>query len=294
MSFSDIKGQETAVRCLKGAIKNGRVAHAYIFAGPRNSGRLLLAKNFAKALNCSDAENLPCDVCNSCMKTDKDIHPDVKSVAASGRGGDIVIDEIRKIESEIILKPYEGRYKVFIIKDAHLMNAAAANSFLKTLEEPPANSVLILITERPSDLAPTIASRCQIIRFKPAGADAVIPDERDNILRKFTDDKFIENFNSGDRDSIVSDLSVLAGWYRDMLVYGATEDTSLVRNFDRIDDIRREEKAARPGELLAMFENVLKAREAIKNNVNPKLALSALSIGNPSPLKAGLGINSHL
>ncbi len=276
MSFNDVRGQETAVRCLRSAIKNGRVAHAYIFAGPRNSGRLLLAKNFAKALNCVEPENFPCDVCNSCMKTDKDIHPDVKSVASSSRGGEIVIGEIRKIESEIILKPYEGRYKVFIIKDAHLMNAAAANSFLKTLEEPPANSVLILITERPSDLALTVASRCQIIRFRPAGADAVIPEQRDNILRNFTDDKFIENFNSGDREDIAADLSILAGWYRDILVYKVTEDTSLVKNFDRIDDIRREEKAARPGELLVRFENILKAREAIKNNVNPKLALSAL------------------
>lgn len=276
MSFSDVCGQEIAVRCLKSAIKNGRVAHAYIFAGPRNSGKLLLAKNFAKALNCIDPENLPCDACNSCMKIDKDIHPDVKSTAPGGKGGDIVIDEIRKIGSEIILKPYESRYKVFIIKDAHLMNAAAANSFLKTLEEPPANSVLILITESPGGLVPTIASRCQIIRFKPAGADDVIPDERDNILKKFTDDKFIENFNLGNRDSIVGDLSILAGWYRDILVYGSTGDMSLVKNFDRIDDIRREEKTVRQGELLLRFENVLKALEAIKNNVNPKLALSAL------------------
>ncbi|MDP3790277.1 MAG: DNA polymerase III subunit [Candidatus Omnitrophota bacterium] len=276
MSFNDIKGQETAVRCLRSAIKNGRVAHAYIFAGPRASGRSLLAKNFAKALNCSDPENFPCDTCNSCMKIDKDIYPDVKSVAAHGRGGDIVIEEIRNIESGIILKPYEGRYKVFIIKDAHLMNAAAANSFLKTLEEPPVNSVLILITERPSDLVPTIASRCQIIRFRPAGADTIMRDERDNVLRKFEDDKFIENFNPGDRESIVGDLSVLAGWYRDILVYSVTEDAGLVKNSDKIDDIRREGKLARPGELLTIFGNVVRAQEAIKSNVNPKLALSAL------------------
>lgn len=311
MSFREIKGQEEAVRCLKSAIKNNRIAHAYIFAGPRNSGRSLLAKNFAKALNCADPEDFPCDACASCVKIDKSVHPDVKLLTYGGKGGDIIIDEIRKLEREIIFKPYEGRYKVFIIEDAHRMNAAAANSFLKTLEEPPLNSVLILITEKPSDLVPTIASRCQIIRVKPLSAEDLarvlaseygigrekaeslaricegrigkaitygdeILTRRDRALERFSDDKLIENFNAGDREGLIYDLSLLAGWYRDILVYKATQDRNLVINFDRVDDIKREEKLSRADELLAMFENVLKAKDEIQNNINPKLALSAI------------------
>lgn len=283
MSFNDIKGQDAAVRYIKSAIKNNRIAHAYIFAGPRNSSRSVLAKNFAKALNCADPENFPCDKCAACAKIDKGIHPDVKSLTYGGKGGDIIIEQIRGIENEIILKPYEGRYKVFIIEDAQLMNTAAANSFLKTLEEPPANSVVVLITERPGDLPPTIASRCQIIRVKPLSAEdtaktftAEYGANRDKVLKKFCDGKFIENFNSDDREHLPGDLLLLAGWYRDILVYKMTQDKTLVVNSDRFDDIKKEEKLSGVNELLTALENVLKAKNQIENNVNPKLALSAI------------------
>ena len=276
MSFNDAKGQEIASRCLKSAIKNNKIAHAYIFAGPPDSGRLLLAKNFAKALNCADPENFPCDRCASCVKIDKNLHPDVKSLTYGGRGGDIIIEQIRGLISDIILKPYEGRYKVFIIEDAHLLNAAAANSFLKTLEEPPANSVLILITERPSDLAPTIASRCQIVRLKPAGACADTPAARDAALARFADEKSVENLTSDDREGIVEDLSILASWYRDILVYKITGDRELVANIDRLDDIRDEGKRSEAEEILMAFENILKAQNDIENNINPKLALGLI------------------
>lgn len=296
MSFEDIKGHEAAVMRLKNAIKNNKIAHAYIFAGPRNSGRSLLAKNFAKALNCTNQEDFPCGTCVSCAKIDKGIHPDVKLLTYGGRGGDIIIEQIRGIENEIILKPYEGRYKVFIIEDAHLMNTAAANSFLKTLEEPPANSVVILITERPSDLPPTIASRCQIIRVKPLSTEELAKAltaeygvNRDKVLKRFSDDKFVESVNSGERESLIDGLSLLAGWYRDILVYKVTRDGRLVINFDRFEDIKREEKLSGMNELLTTLENVLKARNEIENNVNPKLALSVMFVKDPSTATAVSG-----
>jgi DNA polymerase-3 subunit delta' len=167
MAFSDIKGQDKAIEFLNAAIKNGKIAHAYVFGGPNGCGRSLLARNFAKALNCEDKDKAPCDHCSSCRKIDRDIHPDVKWIRKDDRSRQIKIGQIREIESQIILRPYEGHYKVFIIVEAELMNIEASNSFLKTLEEPPQNSVLILIVERPKDLLPTIASRCQAMRLGP-------------------------------------------------------------------------------------------------------------------------------
>ena len=171
MSFSDIKGQDTAVSSLKNAIRNNRLAHAYIFAGPEGCGRSLLARNFAKVLNCEKEKDDACDSCASCKKINKDVHPDVKWLNKDGKSSQIKIDQIRRLEKQIALKPYEAKYKVFIIKDASFMTVEAANSFLKTLEEPPPNSVLILIAERPRDLFATIVSRCQLIRIKPLSVE---------------------------------------------------------------------------------------------------------------------------
>jgi DNA polymerase-3 subunit delta' len=266
------------------------------------------------AVNGSDAVgggDIPCDACSSCVKIDKNTHPDVKLVACGGRAGDIVVEQIRALIKDITLKPYEGRHKVFIVEEAHLMNAAAANSFLKTLEEPPPDSVLILITERPSDLEPTIASRCQIIRVRPMKTDVlagILAEEyglaaekakclaricdgrigkalsrggeilaaRDEALEKFSDDGFIERLASGDKDALIGELSILAGWYRDILVYKATEDADFIVNFDRISDIKREEKLRRSDELLKMFEDVVTAQERLKNNVNPKIVMAGI------------------
>ena len=311
MSFKDIKGQEGPVRRLFGAIRTNRVAPSYIFAGPVGCGRSLLAVNFAKALNCADKENFPCDVCASCRKIDKNSHPDVRIISPGGKGGEITIPQIRSIESEIILKPYEGRYKVFIIKDAHLLNNEAANSFLKTLEEPPPNSVMILITERPGDLAVTIVSRCRIIRVRPLGiaeftgiltaeygiekkraeslaricqgslgrfkeAGEGILAHRDGVLEKFSDEEFVEDLSGEARRDLAYELSVLAAWYRDILVFKATKDEGLIINTDRLDDIKKKEKRYNTDDLLEAFRSILKAKDEIENNINPKIALSAM------------------
>ncbi len=311
MSFKDIKGQEGSIRRLLCAIRNNKVAPSYIFAGPNGSGRFLLAINFAKALNCADAENFPCDVCTSCRKIDKESHPDVRVIKPEGKGGEITIPQIRSLEGEIILKPYEGRFKVFIIKDAHLLNNEAANSFLKTLEEPPPDSVMILITEQPGDLASTIVSRCRIIRVKPLGvanltgiltaeygierrkaeslarmcqgalgtfkeAGEEILAHRDSVLDRFSDEEFIEDLSRDSRANLAIELSVLAAWYRDILVFKATKDEDLIINCDRLDDIKREENLHNTDDLLEAFGHILKAKDEIENNINPKIALSAM------------------
>ena len=133
MAFSDIKGQDKAIEFLKAAMREGKLSHAYIFAGPKGCGRSLLARNFAKAVNCGDAKNVPCGSCPSCRKVDKDTHPDVKWIRKYDKGGQIKIDQIRQLQRQIALKPYEGKYKVGIIADAGLMTIEAATIPLRTI-----------------------------------------------------------------------------------------------------------------------------------------------------------------
>lgn len=311
MSFSDIKGQDQAIKFLKAAIRSGKLSHAYIFAGPKGVGRSLLARNFAKALNCADIENAPCDSCLACKKIDKDTHPDVKWIKKDEKSGQVKIGQIRKLESQIVFRPFEGKCKVFIIVEAELMNIEAANSFLKTLEEPPQNSLLILIVEKPKDLLPTIASRCQMIRLRPLETDKLISilvneydisreragflsrvsegrlgkaisyeynilDWKNGVLEEFSNDECTEDYAAENRDELSRKLNILASWYRDLLVFKATQDESLLINIDRIDDIKKAVPSSNIDELIGMFERVLSAKERIENNVNPKLALSAM------------------
>jgi len=237
MSFEDVKGQDTAAGFLKTAIKNQKLAHAYIFAGPRLSGRALLARNFAKAVNCEDSENAPCDLCPACRKIDKDTHPDVKWIKRDEKASEIKIEQIRELQNRIILKPYEGKYKVAVVVNAELMTIEASNSFLKTLEEPPANSIFILIVERPKDLLPTIASRCQVVRLRPLATDEFTSLLSD-VLEEFSDDECIEDYSAKNRGELAGRLSVLASWYRDLLVFKSTKDMGLLIHRDRVDDIK--------------------------------------------------------
>lgn len=311
MSFSDIKGQDSAVNLLKTAIKNKRLSHAYIFAGPKGCGRSLLARNFAKAVNCIDIENIPCDHCQSCKKIDKDIHPDVRWIRKDERSGQIKINQIRQLESQIVLKPYEARHKVFIVQEAEFMNIEASNSFLKTLEEPPGNSLLILIVERLKGLTPTITSRCQLIRLRPLETSELVSilinehgipkekarflsrvsegrlgkainyeydtlDWKNSVLEEFSNEECTEDYAALDRNTLSKKLNILASWYRDLLVFKATRDETLLINADRTGDIKNKTKSYNINELMRMFENVLGAKERIRDNVNPKLALSAM------------------
>ena len=311
MSFSDIKGQDKAIKFLKTAIRNNKVSHAYVFAGPKGVGRSLLAKNFAKALNCVDKDIIPCDRCLSCRKIDKDLHPDVKWIRKDEDSGQIRISQIRELESQIILKPYEGKYKVFIIVDAELMNIEAANSFLKTLEEPPINSSLILIAERPKDLLPTIASRCQVVWLMPLEADRLksilvseygmsrekaeflsrfsegrlgkaigyeydMLDWKNSVLEEFSGDEYVEDYTAEDRSELSRKLNILASWYRDLIVFKVTQDGGFLINVDRISDIKEKVASYKIDELIHIFENVVSTKEKIEDNVNPKLVLCAL------------------
>jgi DNA polymerase-3 subunit delta' len=188
MFFKNILGHEFQKSSLIRAVRDSRISHSYLFFGPEGVGKRLVAIEFAKILNCLktlDGESYstkePCS-CNSCKKIDKGIHSDVFLVEYKGVK-DIKVDQIREeVEERLFLKPFEGRFKVAIIDEAERMNPNAQSAFLKTLEEPPTDSIIILITSQPESLLLTIRSRCQLFEFKGV-PDEILVDE----IKKRTD-----------------------------------------------------------------------------------------------------------
>ena len=162
--FADVVGQEYVVRTLKNAVAGNLFSHAYLFSGPRGSGKTSIARLLAKAINCENhKEGEPCNKCGSCQEINSGRAIDLIEIdAASNRG----IDDIRDLKEGIRFAPTRLRYKVFIIDEAHQLTKEAANALLKTLEEPPAHAVFILATTETHKMIPTILSRCQHFDFR--------------------------------------------------------------------------------------------------------------------------------
>lgn len=171
MSFKDIYGHEKQISVLQTAAARNRVPHAYLFYGTEGVGKRMVAEVFSKAVNCRDNTTDSCDVCPSCVKIDRGNHPDVVMIRAEGQF--IKIKEIRELQEQMKFRPLEGRKRFFIIDDADRMNIVSANALLKTLEEPSASNILILITARPHQLPMTILSRCQHVRFNPLQRETI-------------------------------------------------------------------------------------------------------------------------
>jgi DNA polymerase-3 subunit delta' len=165
MALKDIIGQEKAVNILLGTIQRGRLPSSYLFAGESGVGKKFTAVNLAKAVNCLKGGMDACDECLSCKKIDAGAHPDFLLISPAA--GQIRIEEIRAIDNIVSLTPFEGREKVVIIDEADTMNPFASNAFLKTLEEPPKDSLIILISSNPDRLPDTIRSRCSRVNFTP-------------------------------------------------------------------------------------------------------------------------------
>src|SRR3989338_7786309 len=156
-SFSEIIGQEHIVKTLTNAIKAGNISHAYLFSGPRGSGKTTIARIFAKAINCERPSGFePCNKCSSCLEIMQSKSMDLIEIdAASHRG----IDDVRELREGIKFAPVKSKYKIFIIDECHQLSKDAANALLKTLEEPPAHAVFLLATTEAHKMIPTIVSR---------------------------------------------------------------------------------------------------------------------------------------
>ena len=162
-TFDDVVGQDVVVKTLINAIKNNKLSHAYIFSGPRGTGKTSIAKILAKAINCEDENSIICDKCVSCTQINNKQSTDIIEIDAASNNG---IDEIREIRNKVGLVPTTGKYKVYIIDEVHMLTTGAFNALLKTLEEPPAHAIFILATTEFHKIPATIVSRCQKFEFK--------------------------------------------------------------------------------------------------------------------------------
>ena len=170
-TFSQVKGQDHVVLTLTNQIKNNRAGHAYLFTGTRGTGKTSVAKIFAKAVNClHPVDGEPCNECEHCKAIMAGNFMDVVEIDAASNTG---VDDIRRVIEEIQYTPAKGRYKVYIIDEAHMLSGSAANAFLKTLEEPPEYVIFILATTEPHKLPVTILSRCQRYDFKRISVDTI-------------------------------------------------------------------------------------------------------------------------
>lgn len=177
MSWKNVRGHDRLIEAFEEALRRGRLGHAYLFAGPPGVGKRLFAGELAKALLCENrSERLEaCDRCPSCLQVEAGTHPDFVSAGRPEDSLEVPIEAVREVCRAFGLKPARGRGKVAILDDADDLNDAAANCFLKTLEEPPPRALLLLIGTSSQRQLPTILSRCQVVRFQPL-TDKLVAD----------------------------------------------------------------------------------------------------------------------
>jgi DNA polymerase III subunit delta' len=286
-AFAGVRGQDEAVALLRRSVAAARVAHAYAFVGPAGSGRKLTALCFAKALVAAGDRA-------AAARVERGVHPDVRLIEPtppeSNPKGALAlrIESIRALERLAALRPAEAPWKVFIVDGADRMTAATPQAFLKTLEEPPAHTVIVLILSQLRALPATVLSRCQIVRFRPALADgvqALLPDGRDEARRDALGVLAAAEAGGGlailkageavgrERQAAETLVESCALWYRDLLCRLAGADPRLMVF---------EAAAARPrerrplDEVLAGLAACREAWQALQGNVSPRLTVEVL------------------
>lgn len=204
-NFDELVGQEAIKQTLENSLKIQKISHAYLFSGPRGTGKTSVARLFAKALNCEKGNGEICNECPNCRAINEGSHPDVIEIDAASNSG---VDEVRELIEKVKYAPIQGKYKVYIIDEVHMMTNSAFNALLKTLEEPPSYVVFILCTTEPYKLLPTILSRCQRYEFKKI-TDVELRKLITHVLKEegvsATNDAInliVELANGGARDSL--------------------------------------------------------------------------------------------
>ena len=261
MTFSSVVGQEALTTTLRNAVKSGKLAHAYLFCGPRGVGKTTCARIFAKTINCEnpDAEGEACNECESCKAFNENRSYNIFELDAASNNS---VENIKTLMEQTRIPPQVGHYKVFIIDEVHMLSTAAFNAFLKTLEEPPKHVIFILATTEKHKILPTILSRCQIYDFERMTVQNIINHlkevaQRENIQFEEPALAMIaEKADGGMRDAL-SIFDQAASFSQGNLTYQKVmEDLNVLdaENYFRIIDLALENKVP---EIMVLLNDII-------------------------------------
>ena len=319
--FQDIVGQEQIKEHLGNALSAGKVSHAYIINGEKNAGKEFIARVFAMALQCERGGTEPCQECHSCRQALSNNHPDIIRVTHD-KPNTIGVDDIRiQVNNDVTIKPYSSAYKVYIINEAEKMTAQAQNAILKTLEEPPAYAVIILLAANLNALLPTILSRCVVLNMKPV-SDALVkrylmeqlqvPDYKAEVCVAFargnvgkakalasSEDfenvkaealsllKYIQDMELNEIITAIKKISefkleisdyldIFAVWYRDVLLFKATNDVNHLVFREEIQTIRKTAQRSSYEGIETVIRALDTAKKRLEANVNFELVMELM------------------
>ena len=259
--FDDVKGQDPIVSALRNQIHTGRIGHAYLFCGTRGTGKTSVAKIFARAVNCEAPVNgNPCNQCSSCRAVNQGNSVNVMEIDAASNNG---VDNIREIRDEVRYAPTEGRYKVYIIDEVHMLSTGAFNALLKTLEEPPAHVIFILATTEVHKIPVTVLSRCQRYDFRRVSVDVIA-----SRLKQLTDGEGVEiedralkyiarKADGSMRDSISLLDQCIAFHYGELLTYDKVLDVLGAASYDLFGSLLEAALDERTADCIGLIDEIV-------------------------------------
>ena len=320
-TFQDIIGQEQIKEHLQNAIMTKKISHAYIINGEKSSGKEFIAKVFAMTLQCETGGENPCQECHSCKQALSDNQPDIIRVMHE-KPNTISVDDIRaQVNNDVAIKPYSSPYKVYIINEAEKMTTQAQNAILKTLEEPPAYAVIILLTTNVNALLSTILSRCVVLNMKPVPDEKVrkflmeeikVPDYKADVCVAFARGnigkakalasseefenvkaealsllKYIQDMDLHEIVAAIKKISeykleindyldIISIWYRDVLLFKATNDLNHLVFREEISNLRKVAQRSSYEGIEEVIKALDKAKHRLDANVNFDLTMELL------------------
>jgi DNA polymerase III subunit delta' len=323
MAFSDIIGHQRQLEILRSAISTGRLHHAYLFLGSEGVGKRMIAMALSKAIHCVESNQDYCSRCVECVRITNGNHPDVRLIEPLPDKKEIGIQQIRELQRELNYRSFSGKRKIAIIDPAILMNLSAQNALLKTLEEPPVDSLIVLIATNAGALLPTLRSRCLWLSFAPLSSARVTAflesqyglqadeakllgamsmgsigaaaqlDKNELIEKRGIWSNMLTSLKVGDynaaivaaealaknRDEALGFLKWAESWYRDLLIYDATQRPDELVNLDMLPQIEQQATKSSVECILSAFSQTNEAGASIQRNLNRRMVLEKFLFG---------------
>lgn len=311
MTFNDIIGHDSAIKILENAMRQDRLPAAFLFAGPQGIGKSTIARKVAKALNCEQESFASCNQCSSCVRIEKNQFPDVHTLAGE-ESGPIKIEHVRQLQQNMNLRAFEAKKKVCIIDPAHCLTPEAGNALLKILEEPPKDSLFILITSKPAFIPQTIISRCQMLKFYPlqrsvleemlvkdhhlnkplahflayfcegrigsalALKESQILSYKNKLINDFvlSRDYDCEEAQFKGKEEVSDCLNILASWFRDLYLLRIGIAHNELIHLDRKNELLKAIQEFSFAQLEEILEALSDSAFYLQHNINMKLLLS--------------------